>query len=80
MLAKNEDEYLKGKDLYRNIYRKAVELGGTISAEHGIGKLKTKYLIDMYGENVIREMFAVKKTLDPNLILCKGNIFENNFG
>jgi D-lactate dehydrogenase (cytochrome) len=79
MLAKDEDEYLKGKDLYKNIYRKAIELGGTISAEHGIGKLKTEYLIDMYGENVMNKMSAVKKTLDPNLILGKGNIFKNNF-
>ena len=79
MLPKNEDEYLKGKDLYKNIYRKAIELGGTISAEHGIGKLKTEYLIDMYGKNVINKMFAVKKTLDPNLILCRGNIFKSNF-
>ena len=29
----------------------------------------------MYGEKVIKEMFAIKKTLDPNLILGYGNIF-----
>lgn len=79
MLPKNEEEYEKGKNLYRNIYRKAVELGGTVSAEHGIGKLKTDYLLDMYGEKVISKMFGIKKTIDSNLILGTDNIFSKNF-
>jgi len=79
MLPKNEEEYNKGKTIYRNIYRKAAELGGTVSAEHGIGKLKTDYLLDMYGEKVMSKMAGIKKTLDPNLILGVGNIFSENF-
>ncbi|RPI75416.1 MAG: FAD-binding oxidoreductase [Ignavibacteriales bacterium] len=77
MLPKNEDEYEKGRMLYKNIYSKAVELGGTVSAEHGIGKLKTEYLLNMYGESVLQKMFFIKKILDPNLILGLGNIFHN---
>jgi len=79
MLPKNEEEYNKGKTIYRNIYRKATELGGTVSAEHGIGKLKTDYLLDMYGEKVMSKMAGIKKTLDPNFILGVGNIFSENF-
>lgn len=75
MLPKEEKEYEKGKEIYKKICMKAVELGGTISAEHGIGKLKTEYLLLMFGEDNIRKMFEVKKVLDPNLILGTGNIF-----
>ena len=76
MLPKSEDVYVKGKEIYKKICMKAVELGGTISAEHGIGKLKTDYLVLMYGEENIRKMAEVKRVLDPNLILGSGNIFK----
>jgi len=79
LLPRNEEEYEKGKIIYRNIYRKAIELGGTVSAEHGIGKIKTAYLLDMYGEKIMREMAKIKKQLDPNLILGYGNIFKEEF-
>ena len=76
ILPKNEEEYLKGKTIYNAICKKAAELGGTISAEHGIGKLKTEYFIDMYGNDIIKKMAELKKTLDPNMILGSGNIFK----
>jgi D-lactate dehydrogenase (cytochrome) len=76
MLPKNEKEYEKGKQIYKKICMKSVELGGTISAEHGIGKLKTEYLLLMFGEENIRKMQGVKKVLDPNMILGVGNIFR----
>jgi len=76
MLPKTEEEFEKGKELYRNICNKAIKLGGTFSAEHGVGKNKTEYLVEMYGEENINKMRLVKKTLDPNYILGVGNIFE----
>ena len=74
-LPKNDAEFNESKNLYKNICKEAVRLGGTISAEHGIGKNKTALLHEMYGKKAIEEMFAIKKTLDPNLILGYGNIF-----
>jgi len=53
----------------------AVEHSGTVSGEHGVGKLKRSLLKLMYGERGVEEMFQVKKTLDPQLILNPGNIF-----
>ena len=55
--------------------KKAVSLGGTVSAEHGIGKTRREYLKVLYGEKGVKEMSRVKKILDPNLILGRGNIF-----
>ena len=76
ILSRSEEEYFKGKIVYRAICKKAVELGGTISAEHGIGKLKTDYFLEMYGEEIIKKMVELKKALDPKMILGSGNIFK----
>ncbi len=75
MLPESSDEYEKGKDVYRMICRKAIQLNGTVSAEHGIGKLKREYLLEMYGEKIISEMKAIKKIFDPKFILGRGNMF-----
>ena len=75
MLPKNNTEFENGKLLYKNICLKAIELKGTISAEHGIGKIKRELLLAMYGEENIKKMMSLKKQFDPNLILNKGNLF-----
>lgn len=77
MLPKNNDEYNLGKSIYMKLCKKAVGLGGTVSAEHGIGKLKTEYLKMMYGEEVISKMFELKRTLDAKNILGRGNLIKN---
>lgn len=76
ILPKNQDEYERGRKLYYEICDKAVEYSGTISAEHGVGKLKREYLERMLGKEVINQMRQVKRTLDPNYILGIGNIFS----
>lgn len=78
MLPKNQNEFETGKSIYHEICRAAINFGGTISAEHGVGKIKTDYLLEMYGQETILKMFEIKKTLDPNLILGRGNIFGNS--
>lgn len=78
-LPKDDDEFNEAKKIYRQICEEAVRLGGTISAEHGIGKTKRDYLLMMYGETNIRKMAELKKSLDPNLILGIGNIFDERF-
>ncbi|HQF41930.1 MAG TPA: FAD-binding oxidoreductase [Ignavibacteriaceae bacterium] len=78
-LPKTDEEFNEGKKLYKQICEEAVRLGGTVSAEHGIGKAKRDYLLMMYGEENIRKMAVLKKSLDPNLILGIGNIFDEKF-
>jgi D-lactate dehydrogenase (cytochrome) len=75
MLPENEDEYSKGLKIYEKICRKAVEMNGTVSAEHGIGKLKKNYLSMMYSEDDLIMMKKIKQTLDPQFLLGRGNIF-----
>ncbi len=76
ILPRDMDDLKKALGLYQMFADKAVAFGGTVSAEHGIGKLKAKFLKTMYRESDIEEMRAVKKALDPQLLLNPGNIFE----
>lgn len=79
MLPENQNEFQTALKLYDEICTLAIFLGGTISAEHGIGKLKRNYLVNMYGEKNILDMAIIKKTLDPNLILNIGNIIDEKY-
>jgi D-lactate dehydrogenase (cytochrome) len=76
ILPRNDDEATKAWEIYRGFIRRAVEVGGTISAEHGIGKLKREYLVQLYGEAHLREMAALKRAFDPAAILGRGNMFD----
>ena len=79
MLPKNDDEAKKAKHLYGRFIAQSIMLGGTISAEHGIGKLKRHYLYVMYGERYLNEMAELKKAFDPRGILGRGNMFDEKF-
>ncbi|MHA1925402.1 MAG: FAD-binding oxidoreductase [Candidatus Thorarchaeota archaeon] len=74
MLPRNNEEVHQGMDNYMTFAKRAVELGGTVAAEHGIGKLKRDFLVAMYGEAGIQEMQAVKKTLDSKWLLNRDNM------
>jgi D-lactate dehydrogenase (cytochrome) len=76
ILPRDDDEAAKAWEIYRRFIQKAVELGGTISAEHGIGKLKRDYLRELYGDEHLREMAMLKREFDPADILGRGNIFD----
>lgn len=75
VLPRNSGEYAQARRLYLGFACEAVHLGGTVSAEHGIGKLKHDFFKLMAGEDGLREMLRVKRALDPALILNRGNIF-----
>jgi D-lactate dehydrogenase (cytochrome) len=79
LLPKNEEEMTKARHLYGRFIAQAIMLGGTISAEHGIGKLKSKYLYVMMGERFLNEMAELKKAFDRKGILGRGNMFDAKF-
>jgi D-lactate dehydrogenase (cytochrome) len=74
-LPASGSELEQAKAICLEFVKKGVSLGGTVSAEHGIGKIKHAYLKEMYGEKGVVEMAAVKKALDPACILGQDNIF-----
>ena len=74
MIPRNNEEVEQGMSNYMLFAKRAVELGGTVAAEHGIGKLKRAFLEIMYGTQGISEMQAVKRSLDPKWILNRNNM------
>ena len=79
VMPRDAVERAAAEDLYADFIRRAVSLGGTISAEHGVGKLKRDYLRVLYGEAHLREMAALKRAFDPACVLGRGNIFREEY-
>jgi D-lactate dehydrogenase (cytochrome) len=79
IMPRSDDEALKAREIYLQFVRRAVHVGGTVSAEHGIGKLKRDYLRLLYTDRHLREMAALKRAFDPSCILGRGNIFAEEY-
>jgi D-lactate dehydrogenase (cytochrome) len=75
ILPRSQRDYDAGKALYAEWAGEVIGMGGTVSAEHGVGKLKRELLARMYGERGIEEMRAVKRFFDPAGILAQRNLF-----
>jgi D-lactate dehydrogenase (cytochrome) len=75
ILPRNLEELEKGMQLYEVFAQRAVELGGSVSAEHGIGKIKAKFLKYMFTPEQIEQMRSVKNALDPQNLLNPNDIF-----
>jgi len=78
-LPENDKEHAEALVIYDDMAKEIIKLKGTISAEHGVGKMKKKYLADMYGADVINKMREIKAIFDPKGILNPGNIFDLGF-
>jgi D-lactate dehydrogenase (cytochrome) len=76
ILPRDDDEGARARALYVEFLKYAASVGGTLSAEHGVGKLKRDYLHFFYNDQQLREMVALKKAFDPNGILGRDNIFS----
>ena len=62
------------------LFRKVVELGGTLSGEHGIGLSKARFLPLEQGEELIDLQVGLKRTFDPHGLLNPGKIFPRPSG
>jgi len=76
ILPRNTEELELGLKIYKKFAEKAIEYNGSVSAEHGIGKIKLDFLKIMYREKEIEQMRTIKRALDPLLLFNSGNIFE----
>ena len=79
ILPRNDEEGTRAREIYVRFLKRAAAIGGTLSAEHGIGKLKRDYLPLFYSAQHLREMAALKRAFDPAGILGRGNIFPEEY-
>lgn len=81
-LCEDDADQARARSAYLRLVRKAVALGGTVSAEHGTGKktladedgVARPYLWYLYGDEGLRRIAAVKRAFDPRGLLNRGNM------
>ena len=72
---KNKAEVLKAEAVVDELFDYTLELGGTISGEHGVGITKSPYISKEIGEVELNLMKKIKAVFDPKGILNPGKIF-----
>ncbi|PTL21286.1 glycolate oxidase subunit GlcD [Shouchella clausii] len=73
--VRDEEEMHRVEEAFAAIFAKAIELGGTITGEHGVGMMKAPYLEWKLGEEGIALMRAIKQAIDPNHIMNPAKLF-----
>ncbi len=73
----NKEMYKKIREFNDLLIKKALELKGTITGEHGVGLHKKEYLLKEHGDN-IPVMKMIKRSIDQNNIMNPGKIFDLN--
>ncbi len=73
--ARDHEEMERVEAAFEDIFAKAIELGGTITGEHGVGVMKAPYLEWKLGAEGIAAMKAIKLAFDPNNIMNPGKVF-----
>jgi glycolate oxidase len=74
---RNTEEMERVEKAMHEIFDFAIQLGGTITGEHGVGLAKKKFLPKAIGNASLELLRNLKKTLDPDGILNPGKIFDS---
>ncbi len=77
ILVGSEAERRTALEVYARLVDEALAMGGTLSAEHGVGKLKRAYLLKMYGRDGVEQMRRLRRAFDPEGILGAGTMFDS---
>jgi glycolate oxidase len=62
------------KAVQADLYQAALDLGGTVTGEHGIGSARREWLEPQRGADAVRVMRAIKTALDPQGLLNPGRV------
>jgi len=73
--ARNAEEIHRVEQAFEEIFAAAIELGGTITGEHGVGLVKAPYLEWKVGAAGMAMMRGIKQTFDPDNLMNPGKMF-----
>lgn len=74
-MPSTQDEFDRAQGLLWEFAAEAAKRGGTVAAEHGLGKRKAKLMQVQYPETDLAAMRGVKRRFDPHWLLGRGNLF-----
>lgn len=72
----DEDQKQRAHTAYGEVMDLAIRLGGTITGEHGVGRLKRPWLSDYIGEDALDLNHRIKMALDPHNVLNPGAVLD----
>jgi glycolate oxidase len=75
---RDKEEIHRVEQAFNEIFKAALELGGTITGEHGVGMAKKGYLELKVGSAGIEAMKGIKQAFDPHNLMNPGKIFAKN--
>jgi len=74
--SSSEEEFARARRAFDEILAVGMRLGGTITGEHGVGKIKREWLEQEIGPDGMRVHRAIKKALDPENLFNPGSMFS----
>ena len=78
VLARDEpDAEVRTKAICADLYQAALDLGGTVTGEHGIGASRREWLEPQRGRRAVDVMRAIKSALDPGNVLNPGRVLPD---
>jgi glycolate oxidase len=75
---RDPEQWRKVEQMVREEFNLSLELGGTLSGEHGVGTLKRPYMLQALGEVSIEIQTRIKRALDPRNILNPGKVLPKS--
>lgn len=76
MMPCDDEELVRAKKIYKLFAEEAVRRGGSVAAEHGIGRLKKAFLGIQYGPEELETLKSIRRFFDPKLLLNRGVLFD----
>ncbi|MCB2227501.1 MAG: FAD-binding protein [Desulfarculaceae bacterium] len=73
---RDDAQFARVRAAVEELFDKALELGGTLSGEHGLGLTKTRFLVKEVGSATVEWSRRLKRAMDPKGILNPGKIVE----
>lgn len=73
------EEMARVERAFAEIFEAAIDLGGTITGEHGVGEMKSPYLQWKIGDEGIELMKIIKQSIDPDNICNPGKVFAKAY-
>lgn len=78
--GRNKGALRKAEEVASRILRLCIELGGSITGEHGVGVEKREFLPEMFDQDSLNVMQRIRKSVDPNEVANRGKMFPGGDG